>query len=165
MENTKTLDILKTAILLERKGKAFYSHVASQAKDPDVKEFFQDMANEEDEHINFLINQYESYTQNKAFEKIDFKHDEHTDDDILTEKVKAKIENASFESAAISSAIDMENRAIKVYSDQAESAEDNEEKAFYKFLADWERGHNKVLHEIDKALQDRVWNDNQFWPF
>ena len=123
------------------------------------------MADEEDEHIDFLVKQYESFTKNKSFAKIDFKHEDHTDDDILTNKVKAKIESASFESAAISSAIDMENRAIKVYSDRAESAEDPEEKDFYKFLADWERGHNKVLHEIDKALQDRVWNDNQFWPF
>lgn len=165
MNTEKTLEILKTAILLERKGKAFYSHVASQAKDEDVKEFFQMMADEEDEHVDFLVKQYESFTKNKSFTKIDFKHEDHTDDDILTDKVKTKIENASFESAAISSAIDMENRAIKIYSDRADSAEDQEEKDFYKFLADWERGHNKVLHEIDKALQDRVWNDNQFWPF
>ena len=41
MKNERTLEILKTAILLERKGKAFYSHVANQANDADVKEFFQ----------------------------------------------------------------------------------------------------------------------------
>lgn len=162
---SKTLDILKTAILLERKGKAFYSHVASQAKDEDVKEFFQIMADEEDEHVAFLLKQYENFTKNEGFEKIDYKHEDHTDEDILTDKVKSKIENASFESAAISSAIDMENRAIKIYSDRAESAESKEEKDFYQWLADWEKGHNKMLHEIDKALQERVWNDNSFWPF
>jgi rubrerythrin len=165
MKNEKTLEILKTAILLERKGKAFYSHVASQAKDEDVKEFFQMMADEEDEHVKFLVDQYESFTKNESFTKIEYKHEDHTDDDILTDKVKTKIENASFESAAISSAIDMENRAVKIYSERSESAESQEEKDFYKWLADWERGHNKVLHEIDKALQDRVWNDNSFWPF
>lgn len=165
MKNEKTIEILKTAILLERKGKAFYSHVATQAKDEDVKEFFQLMADEEDEHINFLTDQYQNFVKNDSFTKVEFKHEDTTDEDILTEKVKTKIENASFESAAISSAIDMENRAVKVYSERAESAEDQEEKDFYNFLANWERGHNKVLHEIDKALQDRVWNDNSFWPF
>lgn len=165
MKKEKTIEILKTAILLERKGKAFYSHVATQAKDEDVKEFFQMMADEEDEHISFLTDQYQNFVKNDTFTKVDFKHEDATDEEILTEKVKTKIENASFESAAISSAIDMENRAIKVYSERAESAEDQEEKDFYTFLANWERGHNKILHEIDKALQDRVWNDNNFWPF
>lgn len=165
MKNEKTLEILKTAILLERKGKAFYAHVANQAKDEDVKEFFQMMAEEEDEHVKFLVEQYENFTKNESFSKMEFKHEDHADDEILTDKVKMKIENASFESAAISSAIDMENRAVKIYSERAESATDTEEKEFYKFLANWELGHNKVLHEIDKALQDRVWNDNNFWPF
>ncbi len=165
MKSEKTLDILKTAILLERKGKAFYTHVAKQATDPDVKEFFQIMADEEDEHIEFLTKQYESFTKNESFTKIDFKHTDHTDDDILTQKVKTKIQDASFEAAAISSAIDMENRAVKVYSERAETAETEEEREFYKWLADWESGHNKILHEIEKSLRERVWNDNSFWPF
>ncbi|MBN2669886.1 MAG: ferritin family protein [Bacteroidales bacterium] len=165
MKSEKTIEILKTAILLERKGKAFYSHVASQANDSDVKEFFQMMADEEDEHVKFLTEQYENFTKNESFSKVEFKHEDHADDDILTQKVKQKIESASFESAAISSAIDMENRAIKVYSDRAETAETKEERDFYNWLANWERGHNKLLHEIDKALQDKVWNDNSFWPF
>ncbi len=165
MKSEKTLEILKTAILLERKGKAFYTHVASQASDPDVKEFFQSMADEEDEHIKYLTDQYKSFTENDNFSKIDYKHEDHADEEILTEKVKAKIKGASFESAAISSAIDMENRAVKIYSERAETAESKEERDFYKWLAEWERGHNKILHEIDKALQDKVWNDNSFWPF
>jgi rubrerythrin len=165
MKNEKTIDILKTAILLERKGKAFYSHVAMQAKDADVKEFFQMMADEEDEHINFLVNQFESVTKTDSFSKMEFKHEDHADDEILTSKVKTKIESASFEAAAISSAIDMENRAVAVYSERAQSAETTEERDFYNWLANWERGHNKLLHEIDKALKDKVWGDNNFWPF
>jgi rubrerythrin len=40
MDESKSMEILKTAILLERKGKAFYSSVADKADDPDVKQFF-----------------------------------------------------------------------------------------------------------------------------
>ncbi len=166
MQNEKALEILKTAILLERKGKAFYSHVAAQAKDEAVKEFFQIMAEEEDEHIKVLQEQFKSYTQDKKFAKMKFKPEEDsTDEAILTQQVKKRIQSASFEAAAISSAIDMEHRAVKVYSERAESAETEEEREFYKWLAEWESGHSKLLHEIDKELRERVWSDNNFWPF
>lgn len=166
MENTKTLEILKTAILLERRGKAFYSQVAKQAEDADVKQFFEIMAEEEDEHISVLTEQFESFTKTKAFKKLDVNTDEDTTtEEILSDKVKSKISSASYEAAAIASAIDMENRAIAVYSERAEKAEDPEEKQFYGWLAEWEKGHHRLLHKIDNELKEKVWNDNNFWPF
>jgi len=166
MEESKSMEILKTAILLERKGKAFYSSVADKADDADVKKFFQLMADEEDDHIKFLTEQFSHYTANKNFKAIAVHtEDEGTDEMILSEIVKKKINAASFEAAAISAAIDFETRAVKVYSDRAENAEDPEEKKFYQFLADWEKGHHKLLNEIDKELQEKVWFDNNFWPF
>ncbi len=166
MEESKTMEILKTAILLERKGKAFYSNVADKADDADVKEFFQHMADEEDDHIKFLTEQFAHYTQNKKFKETEVPKDEDTTtEQILSEKVKKQINAASFEAAAISAAIDFETRAVKVYSDRAESATDPEEKQFYQFLADWEKGHHKLLNEIDKEVREKVWFDNNFWPF
>ncbi len=166
MQEERALEILKMAILLEKKGKAFYSHVAKQAEDEAVKEFFQSMAEEEDEHIKVLQEQFKSFTENKKFVKMDYKpEEESTDEAILTEKVKQRIQDASFEAAAISSAIDMENRAVKIYTERAQTADTQEEKDFYQWLADWESGHGKLLHEIDKSLRERVWNDNNFWPF
>ena len=41
MENQKrTIDILKTAILLERRGKAFYTQVARQTESKSAKKIF-----------------------------------------------------------------------------------------------------------------------------
>ena len=37
MNESKAIEILKTALLLEKRGKAFYTKVANQAADPDVK--------------------------------------------------------------------------------------------------------------------------------
>ncbi len=166
MEESKSMEILKTAILLERKGKAFYSSVAEKSDDPDVKNFFQLMANEEDEHIRFLNEQFAHFIENKKFKKADIHvDDESPDEQILTDIVKKKITAASFEAAAISAAIDFETRAVKVYSDRAENATDPDEKQFYKFLAEWESGHHKLLNEIDKELKEKIWFDNDFWPF
>lgn len=165
MEESKTMQILKTAILLERKGKAFYSSVSDKADDPDVKEFFKHMADEEDEHIRYLSEQFEYYTKNNNFKEPLIHNEDSTDEAILSEKVKKQISAASFEAAAISAAIDFETRAVKVYSDRADSATDPEEKKFYSFLAEWEQGHHKLLHDIDQELKEKIWYDNNFWPF
>ena len=167
MENTKTLEILKQAILLERRGKAFYASVAKQAHDEDVKNFFELMAKEEDEHIKFLSEQFGNYNKTKQFDATNLPKTEenNTAEEILSDKVKERITASSFEAAAIQSAIDMENRAVKVYSERAESAEDPEERKFYQWLADWEKGHNRLLIKIDNELKEEVWHDNNFWPF
>lgn len=40
----KSIEILKTAILLERRGKAFYTQVARQSESKSVKKIFEMMA-------------------------------------------------------------------------------------------------------------------------
>ncbi len=164
---SETLDILKQAILLERRGKAFYTQVAKQTDNPDVQYIFEIMAKEEVLHEKFLSNQYKAYEKDGKFVAVDLPKEE--DDGIanlvLSKDMKASIEAASFEAAAISAAIDMETKAIKVYADQAEAATDPKEKALYEWLSDWEKTHHKILFELDEDLKQRVWNDNHFWPF
>ena len=167
MENTKTLDILKQAILLEKRGKAFYQNAASNTADPDVKKVFQIMADEEEDHVKFLAQQYKTYQSEGHFDATVMEtHPGGTvADQVFSENLTNKINAASFEAAAISAAIDMENRAIAAYSERAENAEDEEEKKFYGWLADWEKGHHKLLFKLDEELKEKIWFDNNFWPF
>ncbi len=164
---SNTLEILKKAILLERRGKSFYSQVAQQTNNPDVRNIFETMASEEGLHEDYLSRQYLSYQKEGRFEAVDLPKDE--DDGIanlvLSDDLKKSIEAASFEAAAISAAIDMETKAIKVYEAQAEATTDPQEKELYQWLADWEKTHHKILFELDEDLKHRIWNDNQFWPF
>jgi rubrerythrin len=160
------LDVLKTAILLERRGKAFYTQAARQSESKSAKKIFEMMAEEEDAHIGFLVKQFKSYSSNNQFLKIDEQPEE--DDtvvEILTEKVKNEISAAGFEASAISAAIDFENRAIEVYSNRAESATDPNEKEMYQMLADWEKTHHQLLYDLNEDLKEQIWNDNNFWPF
>lgn len=168
MEKKTAIDILKTAILLERRGKAFYSNVAKQTNNENVKRIFEMMSDEEDAHVEFLSKQFAHYEKNKAFMKNDPNLQLEGDDEvteILTEKIKNEISAASFEAAAISAAIDFENRAIEVYSQRAEEATDPNEKELYHMLAEWEKGHHHLLFRLNEDLKEKVWNDNNFWPF
>ncbi len=167
MESKDTaLDILKTAILLERKGKAFYTQAARNSESKSAKKIFEMMAEEEDEHIDFLTKQAQHYVKDHTFVHPE-PHQEEGDADveILTEQIKKEINAASFEAAAISAAIDFENRAIKVYSERAEKADDPVEKEMYQMLADWEKGHHHLLYQLNEELKEQIWNDNNFWPF
>ncbi len=166
MKDDKTLEILKQAILLERRGKIFYANIAKQAEDEGVKNFFELMAKEEELHINILTEQYMLFKNKKSFNSNDLPSPEELiSDEILSKDIKEKISAASFEAAAIQAAIDMENRAVEIYSERAENAEDIEEKKFYEWLANWEKGHNQLLIKIDKELKEEIWDDNKFWPF
>lgn len=160
-------DILKEAILLERRGKAFYTTCARQTQSEAAKKIFQMMADEEDEHINFLSKQFAHYEKTHEF----MKNDVHGDVDdstvmkILSEDIKKEISAASFEAAAISAAMDFETRAVEIYSQRANEASDPNEKEMYQMLADWEKGHHFWLHKINDELKEQVWYDNNFWPF
>lgn len=167
METQKALEILKMAILLEKRGHAFYAKVAEQTPDLDIKYIFLTMADEETKHVKFLSEQYVNYEREHAFKKVELPdlEKEAFASLILTDEMKSKISSAGFEAAAISAAIDFEKRAIEVYARQAETSADPNEKALYAWLSDWEKGHLKVLSDMDNELKEKIWNDNQFWPF
>lgn len=165
-ESNAAIDVLKTAILLERRGKAFYTQAARQSESKSAKKIFEMMAEEEDAHIDFLVKQFKSYADTNQFIKIDEQPEEDAAAvEILTEKVKKEISAAGFEAAAISAAIDFETRAIEVYSNRAEVATDPNEKEMYQMLADWEKTHHHLLHDLNEDLKEQIWNDNNFWPF
>ncbi len=162
-----TIDILKEAILLERRGQAFYAKVASQAADPDVKAFFETMAQEEVRHVEILESQFAAYVQNQEFLPIapEKEAGEPVAQLVLSQEVKQQIAAADFEAAAISAAMLMEEKAIALYSRRAETAQDPAEETLYQWLAGWERGHLSFLAQLDKEIKEAVWNDNQFWPY
>src|ERR1035438_6747981 len=150
METKSPLDILKMAILMEMRGFAFYTKVAEQTKDDAIADIFNTMAQEENLHIKYLSEQFSNFEKNQTF-----RHTSVTDSPaagiaklILNEEIKNKISAAGFEAAAISAAIDMEKKAIEVYSHQAEISKDPNEINLYKWLAEWEQGHLKILSEL-----------------
>lgn len=167
MSNNVT-DILKKAIIMENRGKSLYQMVANQTPHEDVKKIFQTMADEEQVHIEFLTKQFAHYQKNQTFDKNQFEaasEDEAIVNSILTEKIRSDISGAGFESAAISAAIDMENKSIEVYEQRASETHDKNEKELYQWLADWEKGHHKLLLDLNRQLTEKVWYDNNFWPF
>lgn len=167
MDTNKTLDILKMAILMEKRGFTFYTNVSEQTKDPEISKVFKVMAAEESVHIKFLSEQFLSFEKSKEFTCLNL-HNQAQDgiaNMILSDEIKNKIDAAGYEAAAISAAIDMEKKAIEIYSSQAEVSADPNEKKLFNWLSDWEKSHLKILNDLDNELKEKIWYDNQFWPF
>ncbi|MCI0514872.1 ferritin family protein, partial [candidate division KSB1 bacterium] len=150
MADNKPLEILKGALLLERKGRAFYEHAAQQIQEPMVKKVFEMMAKEEKSHVEILTRQYTNLVRDGKLREI------HYDTQpleilgkILTAEVKNEISAAGFEAAAVSAAIGMEDRAVRYYSEQVGKAVDTIEKELFTWLANWEKGHLKMLMALD----------------
>ncbi|MFH1982147.1 MAG: ferritin family protein [Pseudomonadota bacterium] len=167
MSETAPLDILKSAILLERRGRAYYENAAEASKDPSVAAFFKMMAEEEVQHISILAEQYKRYRSENRFEPVTPQTPSPVDvaESVLSAIAASRISAADFESAAVSAAMALEERAIRLYADRAKVAADPDEKALYGWLAAWESEHLAMLSRIDRALTETIWNDNQFWPF
>jgi rubrerythrin len=166
MDDDKATEILKRAILLEKRGRAFYDKVAQQASADAVKRFFETMAAEEEKHIRILSEQFKAYQGNKQFNAGQF--DGHQEpaiaSQVLSKEIKSEISAADYEAAAISAAMSMEESAIKLYSDRAAASTDPNEKALYNWLAKWEMQHLNFLADIDRELTQDIWFDQSFWP-
>ena len=166
MSDSNPVDILKKALLLEMRGRSFYTKVAQQTQEDPVREFFEMMADEEKQHVNELSRQYKAYQADGHFVGTEESDDKDTvSAKVLTDQLKKRITAASFEAAAVSAAMSMEQKAIALYAKEAKNATDPQAQKIYQWLADWEKNHLEMLAEIDREITENVWDDNNFWPF
>ena len=163
---SKAEDTIKKAILLEHKGRAFYSTVAQNTHSETIREIFSSMALEEEEHLRVLSEQLKNLSQTGAFKFMELqKIKDDVSPNVLTAKVKEEISGAGYEAAAITAAMHFEQEAINYYSSQAKAAQDEDEARIFTWLAEWEKTHLDLLVQIDRELQQQVWFDQGFWPY
>jgi len=165
MEENKVLDIVKGAILLEHKGKALYESVVQTTKVEAVKELFAWLVLEEEKHIGFLEKQYKRLAKGQSFDASGFEDDHaETAEMILSEEIVNNVSGAGYEAAVISAALEFEKKAVKFYSQQADTAQSDDEKEVFQWLTKWEKTHMQMLAEVDDELKEKIWFNNQFWP-
>ncbi|MDT8380411.1 MAG: ferritin family protein [Desulfotignum sp.] len=167
MEKSNALIILKNAFLMERQGKSLYETARDNAGDKAVKDFFDDLANEEAQHMKLLEAQFKSIMQSGKFAagRYEAEGTKDTPPAILSQDLANKINAAGFEATAITAAVGFEQKAVKLYAERAETTSDPEEKKLYRWLSAWEQTHLKKLLTLQEDLNQRIWEDNNFWPF
>ena len=157
--NEGTLNAIKEAILLEKRGQVLYRSVAEKTGSATVREVFTKMAEEEKKHEETLKLHYSSLVSSGKLAAISRlgQVDDHTGE-IIRDKVRKEIK------AAIAAAIALEKEAERFYLEKRDSAESSVEKDLFDWLATWEHGHMELLASMDRALMEDIWFENSFWP-
>ncbi|MCG8530450.1 MAG: ferritin family protein [Desulfovibrionales bacterium] len=156
------LEILKQAYLLEQQGKTLYETAQTAATHPKVASFFHDLAQEEAQHMVLLETQMKAVTDHGKFTAQALGP---TPEEILDSRLTERINTAGFEATAVTAAIAFEEKAMTLYSQRSQDAQDPEERKLYHWLSTWESTHLKKLLSLQESLIQRIWNDNSFWPF
>lgn len=163
--NERTLNAIKEAILLEKRGQVLYRSVAEKTESATVRDIFIKMAEEEEKHEQTLAVHYSSLVSSGKLAAIGKlgQVDDHTGE-MITDKVRKEIRAAGYEAAAIAAAIALEKEAERFYLEKRDNAESTVERELFHWLATWEHGHLELLASMDRALMEDIWFQNSFWP-
>jgi len=164
----RVLKGLQKAIQTEVDGYYFYQMAADSMSDSKGTELFRKLAQEEMEHKQFLEKQYKSIKETGRVDKsasLGDKVDLSGENPIFSDDLKKRISDAHFEMTALSVAIRLELNSIQHYKAEAEAAEDEDVKNFFRELVDWETGHYDALVRQDEALKQDYWSAYGFAPF
>lgn len=160
------INVLKEAVMTEIKGHQLYTHAAETTDDPAARAMFEDLANDEQQHVQILQAQLESYTKVGKLDLSDINPAEvdHGASHIIDDQFRKSIRRGAFEMAVIGIGCDLENKAIAYYRDQAEKSTDEDLKQLFTWLSEWEVTHLNALMELQKFTQDEYWANQGFSP-
>ncbi len=162
------LDILKKAYQIEVDGYTFYSMTAERADKEAVQELFAKLAADEVQHQAFLKTVAGRYDDKgvEAF-RLDLRSPEirAINQAVFSAKFREQAASTEFELGVLSIGMTLETNAVKYFSTAAEQATENEVKAFYRVLADWEKQHYDALQGLFNAVRAEHHAASSFSPF
>ncbi len=162
------LDILKKAYQIEVDGYTFYSMTADRADKEAVRELFAKLAADEVQHQAYLKTVAGRYDEKgvEAF-RLDLRSPEirAINQAVFSAKFREQAASTDFELGVLSIGMTLETNAVKYFSSAAEQATESEVKAFYRFLADWEKQHYDALQGLFNAVRAEHHAASSFSPF
>jgi rubrerythrin len=159
---------IRAAMLAERAGYEFYRMAAERTQDPEGRKVFEQLAQEEQAHFEYLGKHYQALVAKGALAKgvtLDKAHQLATNHPIFSPELKARLKGAHFEMSALAIAAQLELNGINHYHSLASKATAPAAKKLFEELADWERGHYCAFIRQQQELQEAYWDEAGFSPF
>lgn len=157
------LELLRTAMQIERDGYTFYSAVAAETKDPNAVKMFLSLARDAVEHLGKLETAYCALTKDKEWPSMTRKPSRavHKVFPAPTKAANTVTPNTR-ELAALKRGIQAEKDSIAFYRQALEEATDPEAQAMYEYLIEEEEGHLAILRaEYDYLTKTGFWFNHQ----
>lgn len=144
-------DILRKAFQVEVDGLTFYTMTAERAANPASKTLFERLAQDETEHQAYLRSVMRRYEEHGA-SSFALKRREpdlaEFSSKIFTENFKDQAAGEEFELGALSIGLQLEATAVEFFDASARNATDAQISGFFRFLADWEGLHLRLLQQL-----------------
>ncbi len=146
---------LQIAIDMEREGKAFFLKAASGAENVFVKKIFEELARQEDFHIERILQIYDGMKNEKPLKEwITSVAATAQLDKVFQESLQEKAQTSENDLNALRFGLEIEDRSIKYYESLAGSTFDSYEKRFYLTLSHEERDHYLRIMDSIEYLSD-----------
>ena len=159
----KELKILKTAIINEVEGYSFYRLAAEKADNPEVRESFNRLAEEEKKHEDWLRDLYRDISQGERSRARAVESAKGKSPGIFRME-NITHESGSLEVSVLRIGILMEKASIDFYKEAAEKTQNPEAKELYERLVNWEMEHMNSLEKVYEAARDDWWERQGFSP-
>lgn len=151
---------LELAINTEKTGLKTYLDFGYKTKDESGKNMFMRLASDEFEHMTILEKQRESIQEKECWIAVKLAK---SDIEKLVPEIKAKSSKIKGsegldQMSALRTALDMEDRAVKFYREQAQLSTDPKAKEMYERLVKMEQAHYELIQaEIDYIEKTGFW--------
>lgn len=159
------VEALQFAIETEKKGYRFYRIAAESTSDPKGKEVFNQLAQDEIEHMGVFTTLYASLTNDEpwlTYEEALAKFGEAEPDEVIFPDDPIQSQEGFNDLKALEEALEFEKKAVHFYQSQVLKVTGETAKAFYEKLVEIEEGHVKIIQaEIDSLAGTGFWLDYQ----
>ncbi len=151
-------NILDIAMQNELDGKAFYLKHAESSHDPQTRQLFTSLADDEERHYQAILRmkelgKYDFEAKDPMAEAKRIFPPQTINQEILEEK------KGYFE--VYEMALDFEKKSIDIYSEMAHNAKSDEEKKAFLRLADEEESHRLIIWRILELLR----SPEEWYPY
>ncbi len=161
-------DGLRKAIQAEREGQHFYRMAAQITQDAQGRSVFEELAEDERIHEEFLRRHYDSVLKDGRLasgEALVAPAADRFAHPIFSADLRKRAAGAHYEMTALSIGIQLEESAVRFYEGEAKACENPAAKEFYKTLVTWEQGHLSALQRQADAMKEEYWGATGFAPF
>jgi rubrerythrin len=156
------LEVLRTAVQIEREGYTFYAAAAAQTKDPNAVKMFLSLARDEMEHLGRLEMVYCALTKGRQWPEWSRNGERGRIIFPAPQEAVPEATPDAHELEALQYGMQAERESIAFYQQALKDATAVEAQIMYEYLITEEEGHLSILQaEYDHLTQTGFWFDFQ----
>jgi rubrerythrin len=165
--SAEALNVIETAIQIEKDGLTFYTRAAKQTDDPRGKRMFQSLARDEAAHMRLFKEARASLRERGTWlsreQLAAVSPGEFVRPPIFpTGEAPKTVDVPERELAALQRGLEAEQASIAFYTKARDRTDDPDARAMYDYLIEQEEGHRTILQgEYDYLAQTGFWFDVQ----